>query len=73
MMRLFEVLTWIGAIIGAIILLGGLSISASAPQEAAAAAMAVAMVAIPYCVLGMLQRRQMLKELAHPKLMQPLD
>ena len=73
MLRVFEVLTWIGAALGGLMLFGGLSAANGAPQEAAAAAMAVALVVIPYCILGMLQRRQMLKELAHPRLMQPLD
>jgi hypothetical protein len=64
MIRLFEVLTWIGAVLGAIMLGGGLSNSTSAPQQAAAAGIAIALVAIPY----MLQRRQMLKEMGKRRL-----
>lgn len=62
MIRLFEILTWAGAIFAFLISVG--SMSGSAPQQAAAVAFALSLVIIPYCVLGMLQRRELMKLLA---------
>lgn len=60
-MRVFEILTFIGATIGALLLTLGLFTSTGAPQEASAAALALAFVGLPYCVLATLQRREILR------------
>lgn len=60
-MKFFETLTFIGAAIGGLFLLLGLTASQGAPQEAAAAGMAIAFVAIPYCVTSVLQRREIIR------------
>ena len=60
-MKILENITFIGAGIGALFLLLGLTSSSGAPQEAAAAAMAIAFVAIPYCVTSVLQRREIMR------------
>jgi len=57
--RLFEILTYIGAVLALLMLATAFGVS-SAPQEAAAAAIGLCFVAIPYCVAGTLQRREML-------------
>ena len=44
------VLTCIGGIVGALLLFTGLTESNGAPQEAAVAAVSIALVVIPYCV-----------------------
>lgn len=48
MLTFFTILTYIGAALGALSLL--VSFTGSAPQAAAGAAAAVALVAIPYCL-----------------------
>lgn len=60
MIRFFEVMTGVGAMLAALILLVALGSGMSAPQQAAAAAIGLGFVIIPYCVLGMLQRRALL-------------
>jgi hypothetical protein len=60
MLRLFEILTWIGAAFASLLLLTAFAGGISAPQQAAAAGMAIGLVVIPYCVTGMLQRREMI-------------
>lgn len=60
MLRLFEFLTGVGAALATIILVMAFT-SNSAPQQAAAAGIALCFVVIPYCVLGMLQRGQLLR------------
>lgn len=60
-MKAFELATFVGAGIGALFLLLGLTASSGAPQEAAAAGMAIAFVAIPYCVTSVLQRREIIR------------
>lgn len=64
MIKLFEILTWLGAIGAFLLSFGTLSSGASAPQQAVGISFALALVVIPYCVLGMLQRRELLKRLA---------
>lgn len=49
-MKFFYVLTIIGAIVGALYLIGGLSLANGAPQEAAVAAIAIACAVLPYCL-----------------------
>ena len=58
-MRVFEILTFVGAAVGALFLLMTFGAN-GAPQEAAGAALAVAFVVIPYCVLSALQRRELI-------------
>jgi hypothetical protein len=48
-MKVLWVLTILGAVAGTLTLLGTFMESASAPQQAAGAAVAVAFVALPYC------------------------
>lgn len=52
----FEILTAAGATIGAFLLGTGLTTAQSAVQEGAAAAVAIACVALPYCIAGVLHR-----------------
>lgn len=61
MLKLFEFLTGMGAILAALVLLMAFT-SASASQQGAAAGIALCFVVIPYCVLGMLQRKALLRE-----------
>lgn len=72
MLRFFEVLTGLGATIATLLLLAALASGMSAPQQGALAAIAIGFVVIPYCVLGMLQRRAMLQRDTQAKLA-PLD
>jgi len=51
---LFKILTFIGATIGLLIVL--LSFSMSAPQQGAAAGVALFLVIAPYCVNGVIHR-----------------
>lgn len=62
-MRLFEILTYVGAAFGALLVLMVLTSARGAPQEAAGAAMALAFTAIPYCVASLLLKREMLRRL----------
>lgn len=64
MIKLFEMLTWIGAAIAFLMSLGILSGGAGAPQQAAGLIFALSSVIVPYCVLSSLQRKAMLKRLA---------
>lgn len=59
-MKAFEILTYVGCVIGGL-MLWGTFFANGAPQEAAGAAMAVAFCVIPYCVTSTLQRSAMLK------------
>lgn len=59
MLRFFEILTEIGAII-AVLLLALAFAEPSAPRQAAGAALALCFVVIPYCLAGIFQRRAML-------------
>ncbi len=60
-MQILTVLTFIGAGIGTLFLLLALFGSSGAPQQATGAAMAVAFVVIPYCVLSAVQRNALLR------------
>ncbi|MYL97072.1 hypothetical protein GR702_04700 [Novosphingobium sp. FGD1] len=53
-MALFKVLTFVGAVIGLLLVVA--SFSMSAPQQGAAAAVAVFLVIAPYCVHGVMYR-----------------
>jgi ABC-type spermidine/putrescine transport system permease subunit II len=64
-MKVFEILTYIGAAIGLLMLFSTFGAS-GAPQEAAGAAMAVAWVVIPYCVTSVLQRRKLIEQSKPP-------
>lgn len=64
MIKLFEVLTWIGATLAFLLASGTLSGGAGAPQQAVALSFALCLVIIPYCVLSMLQRKALLKRLS---------
>lgn len=72
MLRLFEVLTGVGAVIAAVLLFTAFAAGMSAPQQGAAAALALGFVIIPYCVLGMLQRKRLIEQRPTPH-MPPLD
>lgn len=54
-MKLWKLATFVGAIIGALIVFGSL-IDGSAPQQAAAAGIAMFFVVAPYCVHGVIYR-----------------
>ena len=59
-MKFFEILTYVGSSLGMLFLM--LTFSAKgAPQEAAGAAIAVALAVIPYCITATLQRAEILK------------
>ena len=59
-MKVLEILTYIGCAIGTLFLLLAFGEN-GAPQEASAAAMAVAFCVIPYCVTATLQRSALLQ------------
>lgn len=54
-MLLFRILTFVGAVIGAILVLGSFA-DDSAPRQAAAAGIALFFVVAPYCVHGVIYR-----------------
>lgn len=72
MLRLFEVLMCVGAIIAALLLFTALASGMSAPQQGATAAIAVGFVVIPYCIVGMLQRKRLIERRGKMELA-PLD
>ena len=47
-MRFFLFLSCVGSVIGGVVLIGGVATSQGAPQQAAAAAIAMALAVIPY-------------------------
>lgn len=63
-MRAMEVITYIMAVLASLVLILGISGAAGAPQEAAAGAVAAAMVIIPYAITATMQRRSVLQRLA---------
>lgn len=65
MLRLFEILTEIGAVIATVMLFMAFAAD-SAPRQGAIAAMALCFVVIPYCVLGAFQRRAVLDRMPKP-------
>lgn len=56
LLNLFDAITVLGAILGASLLYSAFTSEMSAIQEGAAAAMAVACAAIPYCLAATLHR-----------------
>lgn len=62
-MRIFEILTYIGGAAGLILMGLVLTGANGAPQEAAGAAMALAFVAIPYCIHGAMYRAAVVDDL----------
>lgn len=60
-MKIFEILTYVGCGIGALLLLATFGAN-GAPQEAAGAAMAVGFCVVPYCVTATLQRAALLRK-----------
>lgn len=54
-MNFFNIVTRIGAVLGALVLLTGVSGAKGAPQEAAAAAIAIALGVLPYVMYRVLQ------------------
>ncbi len=61
-MRFFEILTFIGAAIGGLLIVSlYLSSGVEAPQRTSLTALAMAIVGVPYCVLATLQRRELLR------------
>lgn len=64
MIKLFEVLTWLGALFAFLLSFGALSGGNPAPQQAVGMTFALCLVVIPYCVLSSLQRAAILKRLA---------
>lgn len=65
-MRAMTIITYICGACAALLLLSTFGASASAPQEAAGAAMALALVAIPYCVTATMQRAKMMADAIRP-------
>lgn len=60
MLRVFETLTAIGAVISVFFLMVAIA-APYAPAQNAAIGMAIAVVVIPYCVAGMLYRKEVLR------------
>nr|WP_326529300.1 hypothetical protein [Rhodoferax sp.] len=54
-MNFFSIVTRIGAVIGALVLFAGVSGAKGAPQEAAAAGIAIALGVLPYVMYRVLQ------------------
>lgn len=54
-MGIFKVLTFIGALIGLLLVIGSMGMP-GAPQQAAAAAIAMFLVVAPYCIHGVIYR-----------------
>ncbi len=65
-MRAMELVTIICAVLAALVCVVGALGANGAPQEAAAPAMAIALVAIPYTITATLQRRELLNRSAPP-------
>ena len=59
-MKILEIVTYVGCAIGTLFLLMAFGAS-GAPQEASAAAMAVAFCVIPYCITATVQRAALLQ------------
>lgn len=66
LLKLFEALTGLGAIL-ALFFLAAAMAAPYAPAQNAAIAMAIALVAIPYCVAGVLHRREVLRRMPKPE------
>ena len=62
MRSFFEAITFLGVLLGAFLLFMTFTSASGAPQQAAGAAMAMAVVVIPYCMTAMLQRAELLKK-----------
>ena len=62
-MKAFEVLTYVGGAAAIILMALVLTGANGAPQEAAGAAMALAFVAIPYCIHGAMYRAAVVDDL----------
>lgn len=60
-MRFFQILTYVGAALGALLVAAGFVAAGSAVQEAAGAAISVALVVIPYCVASVMMRAETLR------------
>ena len=54
-MNLWKIATFIGALVGALIVFGAL-VDGSAPQQAAAAGVSLFFVVAPYCIHGVIYR-----------------
>jgi hypothetical protein len=54
-MNLWKIATFIGALVGALIVIGTL-VDGTAPQQAAAAGVALFFVVAPYCIHGVIYR-----------------
>lgn len=54
-MKLWKIVTFVGAAIGALLVFGAIA-DGSAPQQAAAAGIALFFVVAPYCVQGVIYR-----------------
>jgi hypothetical protein len=54
-MKLLWILVLLGSVVGGFILIGGFTSANSAPQEAAAAGLALACAVIPYCLVRSIQ------------------
>jgi len=61
-MRAMQIITYVCGALAALMLFSTFGSSKSAPQEAAGAAMALALVAIPYCVTATMQRARLMTE-----------
>lgn len=58
MTTIWDVIAMIAAVVGGLIVLSGFSPSASAPQQAAAAALGIGVAAIPYFISSIARRGQ---------------
>lgn len=62
MTRLFEILTIIGTVIGALVFFVTIVSANSIPQQAGGTTMALAFAVIPYCLSSTSQRRALIKQ-----------
>ena len=68
MVQFLYLVAWVGSVIGGLTLLYGIAASKGAPQEAAAAAMAIAFAVIPYVFARCVQlTKDHLERLDHQK------
>jgi len=65
MLIAMRAVTYVAAILAALILVVGVGGASGAPQEAAAAALAAAVAIIPYCISATLHRARLVKLAEH--------
>lgn len=64
-MKTMTVITYVAGVLSLLMLLAALFGSNGAPQEAAGAAIALAIIAIPYCITATMQRAKLLASKSH--------